>query len=217
VQAFLAACAGRDGRALQLLVVKVRRLWEAADPALATVVAGPVEVDEEQASQLVPASMRQWVSMLAEVSGKQQMLARAQLAVTRHPALSTGLLEMLGRLAQAVTELTEERDALRMERDSVLAAQHERVDLEGELARIRQELADTQDRLEMAEELYEQTSRRLDQAERPRAHAERLKQQALDQLREALRAIDAPAALAAPLDPDGLATEPDQGDAGARH
>ncbi|GAA4931484.1 DNA-binding beta-propeller fold protein YncE [Nonomuraea thailandensis] len=197
VEAFLAACAGRDGQALQLLRAKVRPLWEAADPAVATVLDEPVEVDEEQAGELVPASVRQWVTMLAEVAGKQQMLARAQLAVTRHQALSAGLLEMLGRLAQAVADLTQERDELRAERDTLLRAQHQRMGLEGELARIRQELLETQERLELAEELYEQTSRRLDQAERQRAQAERLKQQAFAQLRSVLRAADAPSGLSA--------------------
>ncbi|SPL95816.1 High-affnity carbon uptake protein Hat/HatR [[Actinomadura] parvosata subsp. kistnae] len=220
VEAFLAACAGRDEQALQLLRAKVRPLWEAADPAVATVLDEPAEVAEEQAVELVPASVRQWVTMLAEVAGKQQMLARAQLAVTRHQALSAGLLEMLGRLAQAVADLTQERDDLRAERDTLLAARHQQAGLEGELARIRQELLDTQERLEIAEELYEQTSRRLDQAERQRAHAERLKQQAFAQLRSVLQAMDAPSALSAPPtgdlrvaaadDPAGLMGEDDQ-------
>ncbi|MFI6906009.1 helix-turn-helix domain-containing protein [Nonomuraea sp. NPDC050394] len=196
VEAFLVACAGRDGQALDVLRAKVRPLWEAADPDRATLLPVPVEtVAEEHAGQVVPAEVRQWVALLAEVAGRQQVLARAQLAVSRHQALSTGLLQMLQQLADAVAELTQERDTLRGERDSLLAERRQHTDLEGDLNRIRHELQDTQRRLEAAEQLYEQTSRRLDQSERQRAQAERLKDQALQQVQTLLRTLDAPPSL----------------------
>ncbi|MFI6537961.1 helix-turn-helix domain-containing protein [Nonomuraea sp. NPDC050547] len=196
VEAFLTACAGRDQQALEVLRAKVRPLWEAADPDRATLLPVPVEaVAEEHAGQVVPAEVRQWVALLAEVAGRQHVLARAQLAVSRHQALSTGLLQMLDQLADAVAELTQERDTLRGERDSLLAERRQHTDLEGDLIRIRQELEDTQRRLEAAEQLYEQTSRRLDQSERQRAQAERLKDEALQQVQTLLRTLDAPPSL----------------------
>lgn len=170
VVVLLDACTGTDRQARKVLERKIRPLWDAAAP---TQVHRIAEISNTP-HDAVASDIGAWVAALHDAAGAQLVVARAQLSVSRHYDLVTGLLQMLNRLTEATKELSAERDALRRE---ILA----RDALAEDLRRTRALLDDTQLRLDAAESLQVQTSHRLNEALRQRVEAEQLKHDAIVQ------------------------------------
>jgi PAS domain S-box-containing protein len=180
IQAFLTACAGRDRRALSVLVRKVRPLWEAAAPGRARPLAETAVVADGHALAVVPEEVRGWVACLHDAASTQLVVAQLQSWVVKHENLAGGLQHILEQLTAAVAELQLRRRTLFAE---VRAA------VTDEVSALRAELADTRQRLTVALDLQASTAQRLDRALQQRQEGLELLHQAqvqADQARQKL-------------------------------
>jgi hypothetical protein len=187
VAAFISVVASDDRRRRGLPERRVRPVWEEA--AAASSSGGDAVRPTDKGADVVPTT-DDWAAALPKVVSTWLLSDGLQQSVTRHEAFGTALIEMLGRLSEAVTSLAAERDTLRKE----LARWQGNDDgeepdrrMQAQLEGMRTQLRDTQERLSEAERLQAAIARQLEKSERQRQLAELLKDEAVAEAEQARR------------------------------
>ncbi|GHH65314.1 hypothetical protein GCM10017673_09190 [Streptosporangium violaceochromogenes] len=117
----------------------------------------------------------------------EERVTRVENSMAFQDALRTGLLEMLGRLASSIAQLTKERHSLRARIEAGHPGPRNGTpDGDGEegerpedvVARLREALRETERGLKGAERMRGQVRRRLEESERRRTEADRLLREA---------------------------------------
>ncbi|GAA1673093.1 hypothetical protein GCM10009733_082800 [Nonomuraea maheshkhaliensis] len=192
ITAFIALVAKEDGWRQEVLLRRVRVVWEAGGTG----------------SRTVPDS-REWAKALREAVHARKVLGQVYESADRYDQLEAGLAEMMARLRKAVDDLLAERQSLRKQ----LATRHHapQVAMKTEIDRLTRQLADAEQRLRAAQWLQRATNDRLDEANRQHRQAEELKNRALHRAGQAAtRLATLDSTTPAPPKPAALArhTEP---------
>lgn len=163
IQQLVRACVGTDAQAEDVLLSRIRPVWENADPARADRIGELVLMRD-----VLPEAM----AAADELEAVQRHAADLQLVLHTNTEYIAGLAKVLALLNDTVQQLTAERDKFQREiaKNSDLNAK----------------LIDTQHRLETAEEAREHAERLLEEAQRQRAEAMRLRDDALRDLELAM-------------------------------